>query len=749
MNAAAILLCAGKGTRMGAAARSKVCFDCAGVPVIRRIIANMRAGGVSRFVVVVGHHAQSVMDCLDGEPGVLYAYQKEQKGTGHATQCGLRVLEEIGHAGDVVVSMGDKIVAPHVVKELLADRDAKIQCVFGVEPRERHYNGGHVVFADGRPLGIVEYADVKTGRDVVLGGRRFTAAEVAGTPWVNTALYRFNASALSRELANCRADNAQGEIYLTDVVAAFAARGALAIYEVRDARDIRTYSTRPELRAMSREFLRTAAELLDDPACAPHRAVIEKFIALHGRDRRAVLATAPGRVNLMGRHVEHRGGNVNVMGIDRATAFVAAPRDDDRVTLANLDAAYPPVGFSIGEGLALGGVAVPCSGLGTAEWLEYLDRPEVVRALGESRGSWANYVKAAAYRFQMASDIALTGMDVVAGGDIPVAAGLSSSSSIVVAAAEALVALNGLNVPQGEFVELCGEGEWFVGSRGGPGDHAAMKCCRPGRLTHLNFKPFSIGESIPFSPEYSVVVADSCQQAKKSEGARDVFNGRVAAYEFAFMLIKRAFPDRPLVYFRDLASVRPFSLAYRMIKSLPQKVTRNELRKMLPESGDRLEQLFSTHADPGEYDLRGVAMFGIGEVARAAGCMDVLAAGDYAGFGAMMKTSHDGDRLPPRVYDDAELDRLAACETDFAKVPGAYACSTERIDALCDVLNATPGVLGSELSGAGLGGCVLALVEKAHTDEVVEKINHDYYDRFGLPRSALVCTASGGSRVVY
>ena len=56
---------------------------------------------------------------------------------------------------------------------------------------------------------------------------------------------------------------------------------------------------------------------------------------------------------------------------------------------------------------------------------------------------------------------------------------------------EALVALNGLNVPQGEFVELCGEGEWFVGSRGGPGDHAAMKCCRPGRLTHLNFKPFS------------------------------------------------------------------------------------------------------------------------------------------------------------------------------------------------------------------------------------------------------------------
>ena len=68
---------------------------------------------------------------------------------------------------------------------------------------------------------------------------------------------------------------------------------------------------------------------------------------------------------------------------------------------------------------------------------------------------------------------------------------------------------------------------------------------------------------------------------------------------------------------------------------------------------------------------------------------------------------------------------------------------------MCDLLDSTPGVLGSELSGAGLGGCVLALVEKTKTAEVVERLNREYYDRFGLPRSALVCTASGGSRVVY
>lgn len=72
---AAIILCAGKGSRMNDNSKSKVCFDCAGVPVIRRIIDNMKAAGVSRFVVVIGHQAYSVMDCLDGIDGVIYAYQ--------------------------------------------------------------------------------------------------------------------------------------------------------------------------------------------------------------------------------------------------------------------------------------------------------------------------------------------------------------------------------------------------------------------------------------------------------------------------------------------------------------------------------------------------------------------------------------------------------------------------------------------------------------------------------------------------
>ena len=59
-------------------------------------------------------------------------------------------------------------------------------------------------------------------------------------------------------------------------------------------------------------------------------------------------------------------------------------------------------------------------------------------------------------------------MDMVSTGNIPVAAGLSSSSAIVVAVMEALVALNCLNLTEREFIDLCGEGEWFVGVLEGP-----------------------------------------------------------------------------------------------------------------------------------------------------------------------------------------------------------------------------------------------------------------------------------------
>ncbi|MBR0504694.1 MAG: hypothetical protein IJJ84_04750, partial [Kiritimatiellae bacterium] len=380
-------------------------------------------------------------------------------------------------------------------------------------------------------------------------------------------------------------------------------------------------------------------------------------------------------------------------------------------------------------------------------WLGWLARPDVRAALAASRGDWTNNVKGAVVRLQRATDLPLCGMDVMASGNIPVAAGLSSSSSVVVASMLALAAVNGLDLEPAELVPLCGEAEWFVGSRGGAGDHAAMLCSREGALTRLDFAPFGVGPSMRLPARYAVLVANSHEQAKKSEGSRDRFNACVAAYEFALLLVRRAFPERQLPVFRDLARVRPFAEGYRLLRAIPRTATRDALRALLPESGERLDELFATHADPGVYDLRGVALFGLGECARAACAMDVLRAGDCARFGELMKISHASEA--PRAVTDAVLDDLAARNVDYAEAVGAYGCSTPRIDSLCALLDRTPGVLGSELAGAGLGGCVLALVEADRAEAVLDTLARGFYAPLGVKPSAFVCAPAHGASVLW
>ena len=138
---------------------------------------------------------------------------------------------------------------------------------------------------------------------------------------------------------------------------------------------------------------------------------------------------------------------------------------------------------------------------------------------------------------------AMCGMDMLFSGNIPVAAGLSSSSAMVVATAEAAVALNGLVVSPQDFVDLCGEGEWFVGSRGGAGDHAAMKFGVKGSVSQIGFFPFALKRSIPFPTGYRLVIADSHVKAKISANAKDLFNQRIAEYEYSLDLFKAIHPE--------------------------------------------------------------------------------------------------------------------------------------------------------------------------------------------------------------
>lgn len=485
-----------------------------------------------------------------------------------------------------------------------------------------------------------------------------------------------------------------------------------------------------------------------------------------------VVSRAPGRVNLMGRHVDHRGGFCNPLALNLEVLLAASPRADDRFVLHNCDPRYESREFVLGEELP------PRKTRSLAEWDEWTLHQVERRTETGLTGHWTVYVQAAAVSFQdlLRDDDgtlhpALTGMNAVVLGNVPASAGLSSSSALFVSAAEALLHLNGVTYPPEEFVDHCGRGEWYVGTRGGSGDHAAMKFGRQGKLSHVGFFPTSISH-VDFPANYRVVIADSKDEASKARGAREIFNQRVAAYEFGLLLLRERFPDHAprMEHLRD---VNPDTLGvseaeiYAMLKVLPSRAVRADLRRALPvEMHERLEDIFAAHAEPEDgYRVRDVCLFGIAECLRSRDCLDLLAAGDTSGFGQLMNVSHDGDRVvrysasgEPTPFsaavDDAALDSLARRSRtgDSAAAlrlqPGGYACSTPRVDRMVDLTLAVPGVVGAQISGAGLGGCMMCLVEKEKTQEVIDRLAKAYYGPQGLAPAVYVCTPVEGAGIV-
>jgi len=496
--------------------------------------------------------------------------------------------------------------------------------------------------------------------------------------------------------------------------------------------------------------------------------LLEYALAFIDRDERVLIVRSPGRVNMMGRHVDHQGGHCNLMTIGYETVAVVRPRQDDRVYLYNLDAKrFPDRQFSIGELI---------SELPWDDWISLINSEKVSHLVLNAGGDWSQYVKAAALRLQKKfSDRRLCGLDLVIGGNIPIAAGLSSSSALVVAVAEALVAVNRLNTFPSQFVDLCGQGEWFVGTRGGSADHAAIKYGQPGKVVKVTFFEFAVEDIVPFPQDHALLVCDSGVKAQKTTNAKDQFNHRVACYRIGTLLIKKYFPQyEPLIqHLRDVntRTLRlPLSWIYKILLHLPEKVTRDELRELIP--ADRLRPLFDSHEEPadGIYPIRGVVLYGLAECERSRRFAKALKDADLGEIGRLMNVSHDGDRvvrlsadgevLPHAsptgnsyllgLIDDLEsgdLERVMRAQLQWQ--PGAYHCSIPEIDRMVDISLGVDGVLGAQLAGAGLGGCMMLLVHEEAVPVVSATLEKHYYRREGKPVSILRCRPISGSSVLF
>ena len=494
---------------------------------------------------------------------------------------------------------------------------------------------------------------------------------------------------------------------------------------------------------------------------------LETFGRLCGWDRDVLVIRSAGRVNILGTHIDHRGGSVNPIAINHMW-LVAAPRDDDLVVARNVESRlFPEETFRISACLP--------RGQKVRDWDSWC-YAELQKRNGDIASTWSNYVRGAVLylqNLQTRDDGSyvrpLRGMDLLFYGDIPRAVGLSSSSAIVVATAEAVVRLNGLQISRSDLVAHCGLAEWYVGTRGGSSDHAAILFAQPNAILHATAFPLSV-ESVLLPEDYSLVLASSGIEARKQAGARSAFNSRVAAYIFGFLLLKKQFPEYAdrLEYLRDINPDRlgvSESRIYEMVRSLPVSASRAEILRWIPEQEHKISRVFRSHEEPaGGYPIRQVCLYGIAECLRADMVSPCLAVGDVRRFGELMNISHNGDRVTKLVagqrvptdntYPDERLDALIRdhesgdpARAESARLwrqGGGYNVSVPEVDTLVDIALATPGITGAGLVGAGMGGCIVAVVEAPQAQNVIDNMAEQYYRPRNLPVAAELITPVGG-----
>jgi galactokinase len=382
-------------------------------------------------------------------------------------------------------------------------------------------------------------------------------------------------------------------------------------------------------------------------------------LALERRDIEAWDAWyVPGRIEVLGKHTDYGGGRSLICAAERGFAVVSAPRADGRLVLTDL-----------GRGVSL---QLDADG----------PRPDV---------RWATYPLTVLRRLSLNFPDRTRGVDLVFESDLPSAAGMSSSSALMIAVLLALVRANRLDATAAwresilhptedlaayaatiengrSFRGLSGEGG--VGTEGGSEDHTAILCSEPLRLGQYAFCPTRRERSIIFPPELVFAIGVSGVAARKTGQARDDYNraSRNAARVLERWQQTTGRNDEPLAAAVSSSSDAP-----------------DQIRRLLDgdqELIDRLDQFVeeSTRLVP-----------------DAAGQLE---AGDLHGFGRTVHRSQElaEDLLRNQVPETIALVRIA-------REHGAYAASA---------------------FGAGFGGSVWALVDQTDAHVFLDRWQNAY-----------------------
>ncbi len=244
MNLSVVVLAAGKGTRMKSNL-PKVLHPVAHKPMVQHVIDAAKELNSSSTTLVYGHGAEQLQQALNHNK-VNWALQAEQLGTGHA----VKVADEFMPDSDTILILyGDvPLIQTSTLKRLLAVKPEQGIALLTVKLADPT-GYGRIVRENGKVVGIVEQKDAN--------------AEQLKINEVNTGIMAVNGDLLKDWLANLSSDNAQGEYYLTDVIAMANQAGfAIETAHPETALEVEGANNRVQLATLEREYQRREVEKL-------------------------------------------------------------------------------------------------------------------------------------------------------------------------------------------------------------------------------------------------------------------------------------------------------------------------------------------------------------------------------------------------------------------------------------------------------------------------------------------------------
>ncbi|SDO76660.1 bifunctional UDP-N-acetylglucosamine diphosphorylase/glucosamine-1-phosphate N-acetyltransferase GlmU [Desulforhopalus singaporensis] len=247
----AIILAAGKGTRMKSR-MAKVLHPLFFRPMVGHVIESVLGLTPGQVIIVVGHQHQSVREQLR-QYRVEFAEQQRQLGTGHAVLAAEDLVDD--RQRDIMILCGDTpLIRPQTLSQLhRIHTECGNDLTLLTTKLEDPTNYGRIVTDfNGNISGIIEEKDATEEQ------RKITE--------INGGIYCVRAELLFRALKNVSSDNAQGEIYLTDIVKIFVDdKLQVGRFTVVDPKDVLGVNSRRELAEAQRELqLRRNMTLMDD-----------------------------------------------------------------------------------------------------------------------------------------------------------------------------------------------------------------------------------------------------------------------------------------------------------------------------------------------------------------------------------------------------------------------------------------------------------------------------------------------------